>query len=182
MPSHFASISVCYYGSITHMIPSSSTKSESSLRPLPGHEVPPRKKLRPTTTDDILNQLALDALDILSRHPLAPTSASPRSSSQLLVDAPESPHSFFKRVGISTSSTPQSQTRSPMSHLCSGPDPPPLPRPRPTDYAHQLSLRASPSAQPARRRLNPSNSLSTPRLLLTPTTARAAQSLLDLTQ
>lgn len=150
-------------------------------RPRVTHRVPPRKKLRSITTDDVLHQLAQDAVNILSHHPLAPpTSLS--SSDQLVLDAPESPHSFFKRAGIRSSISFCSKSRTLTSRIRSEPTPPPLPRPCPVKFTHQPNLYCSPSAQPARRRLSPSKSPLTPRLLLTPSTARAAQSLLDLTQ
>lgn len=159
--------------------PSVTTLGQFSSRSPVAHRLPPRKKFRSTTTDDVLNQLAREAIDILSHHPLAPTS--PRSSSQLPLDAPESPDSFFKRAGIQISTPLHLRSRSLTSRKRLEPPPPPLPRPCPSD-CKRPNLHSSPSAQPAYRRLTPSEPPHTSLLLLTPSTARAAQSLLELTQ
>lgn len=163
------------------MIPPSSvaTLEHFSSRSRVAHRLPPRKKFRLTTTDDVLNQLAREAIDILSQHPLAPSTL-PKSSSQLHLGAPESPDSFFKRAGIQISTPLHLQSGSLSSRKHLGCPPPPLPRPCSSNNKRP-NLRDSPSAQPACRRLTPSEPLHTSHLL-TPSTARAAQSLLELTQ
>lgn len=145
--------------------------------------VPPCKKLKRVTADDVLARLAQDALHVMSHHPLISPSLSSNSLDSFL-DAPQSPHSFLNRAGIRNSSSIQIKACKPLPKVPT--EPIPLPQPlSPKRSPQERSFHTPPSAQPARRRSFSTNSQTSPSSLhlhLTPCTARAVQSLLDLTR
>lgn len=135
-----------------------------------------QKTHRLDSIDDVLRSLAHEAINELSQQAPSPSGVHTAIANHVCIDSdiPEAPLSFFKRAGLSLSVSHHPPPRSLQT-------PPPPFRPRLDDSFVQPFLSSSPvpqpcspPSQPARRRIDASQAT------LTPTTAGAAQTLLNL--
>lgn len=164
--------------SLSTAMSSSSPKAKRPASPFKSQLASHVKRPRTTASvDDVLKQLASDALHLLSSQKQAGPQ-SPQSANRLAVDTPQSPVTFFKRAGIHSTamSSPSRMARRARRFATTTSTPPPPSLPRLLDFDSHSIIFSSPPVppRPVRRRSNPDA------IHLTPSTARAAQSLLDL--
>lgn len=146
---------------------------------------PKKKKLRPSSRGDILKHLADDVLQQMAFHfktPNANPSVSKPDGEPVLNSShieqdesectPESPTSFLNRVGLGNPSiaSPSTPIRFPPPHL------PPIIDPKPDSQSRDTSPSTCASTESTPTRVKPYKSIGN----ITPSTAHAAQCLLDL--